>query len=182
MNAGMGAAPCPNVKDLTTSRRVLLVLFGTLLAVTGEQLVYLMIVFAVLGLLHWLFRKPMYAITEKMNAGNAGHLSRKEQGWNFFFYLSIGLAIVFAVRIGGVLPVFTFLVVPAVSAILLARRRGWVVIFALLCALLCSYWGLWLSFSYDFPAGPSVVTMFGVAFALAALYRVIRPMLPLKTP
>jgi len=31
MNAGMGAAPCPTVKDLTTSRRVLLVLFGTLL-------------------------------------------------------------------------------------------------------------------------------------------------------
>lgn len=150
------------------------VLFGTLLAVTGEQLIYLAAVFAAIGGLHWLFHKPMYAITEKMNAGKAGHLTRKEQGWNFFFYLSIGLAIVFAVRIGGVLPVFSFLVAPAVSAILLARRPGRVVIFALLCALLCSYFGLWLSYRYDFPAGPSIVTMLGAAFALAAGYRVIR--------
>ena len=43
-------------------------------------------------------------------------------GWNFLFYISIGLSIVFAVKANGVIPVFSFLIIPAVSAIMLTKK------------------------------------------------------------
>ena len=42
--------------------------------------------------------------------------------WNFVFYLSIGFAIVFAVRTSGVIPVFSFLIIPAVAALIKIGR------------------------------------------------------------
>lgn len=150
------------------------VLFGALLAVTAEEIRNLLIVFGVLGLLHILLHKHIFSITEKLETGEAGKFGWRERWLNFFFYLSIGLAIVFAVRVGGVLPVFSFLVVPAVSAVMVARRRVMIVAIALLNAAIASFTGLWFSYTFDFPAGPSIVSMFGVIFLGAVILRIIR--------
>ncbi len=150
------------------------VLFGILLGVTGEDLRNLAIVFGILGLLHAVFYKSINAITEKMEAGESASFTVRERAFNMFFYLSIGLAIVFAVRIGGVLPVFSFLVVPAVSAVLLARNKLMILLAAFLVAILASFFGLWFAYKWDYPTGPSVVTMFGVIFMVASVARLIR--------
>jgi len=151
------------------------VLFGALLAVTPGELVKLGIVFAILAVLHFAFQKHVYSITERMQAGKLEKLSLNEQGWNFFFYLSIGLAIVFAVQIGGVLPVFSYLVVPAVSSIMVSRRKPIIIAVALFNAAVASFAGLWFSYTFDFPAGPSIVAIFGIIFFGAVMYRFLRP-------
>ncbi|MCB0832982.1 MAG: metal ABC transporter permease [Bacteroidetes bacterium] len=150
------------------------VLFGILLGVTGDDLRNLLYVFGVIGILHIIFYKAINTITVKMEAGESGNFSLKERGLNFFFYMSIGLAIVFAVRIGGVLPVFAFLVVPAVSAVLLARNKVVILILAVGISVLASYFGLLFAYTLDFPTGPSVVAMFGAIFLLASGARFIR--------
>jgi zinc/manganese transport system permease protein len=150
------------------------VLFGALLAVTTEELIRLGIIFGMLSLLHFVFQKHIYAITERMQAGNLEKLTWKEQGWNFFFYISIGLAIVYAVRIGGVLPVFAYLVVPAVSSLMVSRSKWVIVAIALFNVAIASFIGLWMSYTFDFPAGPSIVAMFGVMFLGAVIYRLLQ--------
>ncbi len=150
------------------------VLFGALLAVTGQELLILALVFAALVILHILFGKQMFNLTERMEAGEVAGFTLREQSLNFFFYLSIGLAIVYAVRIGGVLPVFSFLVVPAVAAVMVARRNSLLIIIAFLTSALASFLGLWFSFTFDFPAGPSIVTLFGALFILAVIFRLFR--------
>jgi zinc/manganese transport system permease protein len=147
------------------------VLFGALLAVTTDELIYLGIVVAVLGVLHFLFRKPIFEITERLREGDVADFGFREQAWNFFFYVTIGLAIVFSVRIGGVLPVFSYLVVPAVAAILVARRTAAMLLAAGIFSIIAGYGGLWYAYTFDFPAGPSIVACFGVIFCFAAAVR-----------
>lgn len=150
------------------------VLFGALLAVTDTELVHLGVIFGVLVILHAVFYKQVFRITEQLRRGEAVSFTLRDRLWNFFFYLSIGLAIVFAVRIGGVLPVFSYLVIPAVSALMMTRRDLMASILAVIIAGLAGYGGLWFAYTYDFPAGPSIVAIFGVLFILAVLVRAVR--------
>ncbi len=150
------------------------VLFGALLAVTPEDIRNLLIVFSLLGLLHMIFQKPIFRLTEKLELGELKELGWKERGLNFFFYLSIGLAIVFAVEVGGVLPVFAFLVVPAVSAVMMALRKWIIVVLAMFLSVLAGFFGLWFSYTFDYPAGPSIVAIFGFIFIFAVAVRYVR--------
>jgi zinc/manganese transport system permease protein len=93
--------------------------------------------------------------------------------WNFLFYISIGLVIVFAVKINGVIPVFSFLIIPAVSGIMISKKKITVVIIAIIISLLGCFFGLNFSFHYDFPAGSSIVAVLGGIFVLSALYKMI---------
>ena len=150
------------------------VLFGALLAVTPEEIRNLLIVFGLLGLLHFVFQKHIFRITEMLELGELEEMGWKERGLNFFFYMSIGLAIVFAVEVGGVLPVFSYLVVPAVSAVMVAMRKWVIIVLALLNSVIAGFFGLWFSYTFDYPAGPSIVAIFGAIFIIAVLVRYLR--------
>lgn len=93
--------------------------------------------------------------------------------WNFLFYLSLGLAIVLAVRVGGVIPVFSYIVVPPVAAILLTPNKGILIFITLLLSVVGSFFGVYFSIQFDFPVGSSVVTILGVIFIIAALVRLV---------
>ena len=149
------------------------VLFGSLFTVTRSQMLAMAITFGVLGLVHFVFRKHFFEITEKFQQNEVDDLGVFNI-WNFIFYVSIGLAIVLAVRAGGVIPVFSYLVVPPVSAILLTRGRAGVVLIAMLLSVLGSFFGIWFSVQFDFPAGSSVVAILGAIFVAAALVRLAR--------
>lgn len=149
------------------------VLFGSLFTVTTEQIVIMAVVFGLIGLVHLIFRKQFFELTEKFENHEVEHIGVFNL-WNFLFYLSIGLAIVLAVRAGGVIPVFSYIVVPPVAAILLTRKKGSLVVSAMLISLLSSFWGIYFSIHFDFPAGSSVVAMLGVIFILAAAVRLVK--------
>jgi zinc/manganese transport system permease protein len=148
------------------------VLFGNILSVSWEQIATLGIVFGALALMHLVFFKKFFALTESFESGE-NHLVGIFNIWNFLFYISIGLSIVFAVKINGVIPVFSYLIIPAVSAILISKKKGTVLILAFIVSILASFFGLDFSFHYDFPAGSSIVTILGLIFIIAALYNII---------
>jgi len=149
------------------------VLFGSVFTVTNQQLVSMAVVFGLLGIMHFVFRKQFFAITKKFEDRNVDDIGIFNV-WNFLFYVSIGLAIVLAVRIGGVIPVFAFLVVPPVAAILMTRSNAGVILIAMVLAVIGSFAGIQFSVAFDFPAGSSVVAMLGVVFVGASLVRLFR--------
>lgn len=148
------------------------VLFGSLFTVTTTQITVMASVFSAIGLLHFIFRKKFFELTEMFENRQVEHIGIFNL-WNFLFYISIGLAIVLAVRTGGVIPVFSYIVVPPVAAILLTRRKGGLVIIAMILSVLGSFFGIYLSLHFDFPAGSSVVAILGVIFLVAALGRLV---------
>ena len=157
------------------------VLFGNILSVSWSQISTLGIVFGVIVVVHLAFFNRFFGLTKSFENGE-NHLIGIFNIWNFLFYISIGLAIVFAVKINGVIPVFSFLIIPAVSAIMLTKNNLAVFIIALVISVLASFFGLSFSFHYDFPAGSSIVAILGVIFILASVYKMTSSIFVRRTP
>ncbi len=149
------------------------VLFGSLFTVTTTQIEVMAIAFGVIGLVHLIFQKKFFALTEMFENHQVEHIGVFNL-WNFLFYLSIGLAIVLAVRAGGVIPVFSYIVVPPVAAILLTRKQSGLVLIAMLISVAGSFFGIYFSTQFDFPAGSSVVAILGMIFLLASAARLLK--------
>ncbi len=147
------------------------VLFGNILSVSWEQIKIVSIVFGAILLLQLIFFKKFFALTESFENGE-NHLVGIFNIWNFLFYISIGLAIVFAVKINGVIPVFSYLIIPAVCAVMISKNKTAVLIIALIISILGSFFGLNFSFHYDFPAGSSIVVVLGGIFILTSIYKI----------
>ena len=148
------------------------VLFGNILSVNRGQITTIAIVFGALLLMHLVFHKKFFKLTESFENGKIEN--RVFNIWNFLFYISIGLSIVFAVKISGVIPVFSYLIIPSVCAIMLARSNRSVVIIAMLVSFLGSFFGLNVSFHFDFPAGSSIVAVLGSIFILVSMISVTK--------
>lgn len=152
------------------------VLFGNILSVNWGKITIVGIIFGVIGLVHLIFYKKFFLLTETFenNDSNAAATIFRENKWfkfwNFIFYISIGLAIVFAVRTSGVIPVFSFLIIPSVAAIMLCRKNLHITIAAIIMSLLAAYLGLFVSYHYDFPAGSSIVVVLGALFLIASIF------------
>jgi zinc/manganese transport system permease protein len=157
------------------------VLFGNILSVSWGQISTIGIVFGIIALLQLVFFNRFFGLTKSFENGE-NHLIGIFNIWNFLFYISIGLAIVFAVKINGVIPVFSFLIIPAVSAIMLTKNNFAVFIIALIISVLASFFGLNFSFHYDFPAGSSIVAILGVIFILASAYKMLSSVFTRKSP
>jgi len=149
------------------------VLFGNILSVSWEKITTIGIVFGAIALLHLIFFKKFFGLTKSFENGE-NHLVGIFNIWNFLFYISIGLAIVYAVKINGVIPVFSYLIIPAVSAIMLSKSNAAVFLISSVISLLGGFFGLYFSFHYDFPAGSSIVAILGGIFILASVYRIIK--------
>ena len=156
------------------------VLFGNTLSVNTEQIKWIAVIFGGIALLHILFYKKFFLLTENFQdqenviAQDAFPKKGSFQLWNFVFYLSIGLAIVFAVRISGVIPVFSFLIIPSVAAIMLAKKNLVVVIIAAIISILGVFIGLEVSYHNDFPAGSSLVAVLGGIFFLISVFYIFK--------
>jgi ABC-type Mn2+/Zn2+ transport system permease subunit len=149
------------------------VLFGSLFTVTTTQIEMMALVFGAIGVLHIVFRKKFFALTEQFENHQVENIGVFNL-WNFLFYLSIGLTIVLAVRAGGVIPVFSYIVVPPVAAILLTRTKTGLVIIAMTLSVVGSFFGIYFSTHFDFPAGSSVVAILGAVFLAASVVRLVR--------
>lgn len=147
------------------------VLFGNILSVSKQQITTMGIVFGAIALVQLVFFKNFFSLTKSFENGEV-HLGIFNF-WNFVFYISIGLAIVFAVKVNGVIPVFSYLIIPAVSAIMFSKKNTIVLIIAFIISILGGFLGLNFSFHYDFPAGSSIVAVLGGIFIVASIYKII---------
>lgn len=143
-------------------------LTGSLLWVTWPKIARIGVVYAVLGLLHWLLRRRFLTISLQPKLAESAGWSIK--GWDFLFYALFGVMVTLSVDVAGVLLVFSFLVIPALVAFLFAGRPRALLAIAWLSGTVATVAGLLISYVADLPTGPVVVCAFGamllVAFAL----------------
>jgi len=78
------------------------------------------------------------------------------------------------VRIAGVLLVFSYLIVPAVCGINLARRISRRLLIGWVIAWVGGIAGLFLSFWWDLPSGAAIVCTFGAILILISIYSLLR--------
>jgi zinc/manganese transport system permease protein len=148
------------------SEHIKQLLVGSILTVTLKQVGTLALLYGIVGAVHWAVRRPLLEISFDPPA--ALSKGRWIGWWDFLFYASFGFVVTSSVQIAGVLLVFSYLIVPAAIAGLLARSvttrlaLGWGLGFVV------SVLGLVASATWDLPTGATVVTTFGVFMAAVA--------------
>lgn len=136
-------------------------LVGQVLTVSPRHILLTVPIYAVLGLAHALLHRRTTAISEGRKQSRAMEL---------FFYSTFAIVVTSSVGLVGVLLVFSYLVLPAVSGLLVSDRGtvrltwGWVM------ASLASLAGLHVAFHTDMPAAPVIVLTLGVLLGASAVF------------
>jgi zinc/manganese transport system permease protein len=157
-------------------------LVGNILSVSWPELAKTAVLYALVGLFHYVFRRRFLLIS--MNEQEAEKQGINIRLWDFLFYVSFGFVVTSSVAIAGVLLVFCFLIVPSVTAMLFASRLGPRLAIGWAMGALVSATGVTMSFVLDLPTGATIVATFGLALLVLAGIRVIarRSQMPERLP
>jgi len=145
---------------------------GSLLTITPHELGKIAALYAVLGAFFYVFRGRFDTISR----ARADAVAR---GWNvvlwdFLFYAAFALVVTSSVAIAGVLLVFSLLVIPPVTALLVTTRSvarlalGWVV------GVVGALAGVAASVTLDLPTGPAVIAALAAILVTTVVARAIR--------
>jgi len=140
-------------------------LSGCMLWVNWPLVIVTVVVYIGLAVFHFIFRDRIIAITEKPRG------TMQENFWDLLFFISLGIITVLIVPIAGVLLAYGFLMIPAATAALFTKewgrglQIGWSVGFgASLTGLFSSYW-------FKLPYGPTLVLSLGLFFGAGLLIK-----------
>lgn len=147
-------------------------LTGDILNVTGAEVLQRAGIFVVLALFYGSFHRRFALISSDPEQAEAQGI--RVRLWDFLFYAAFALVVVSFVRVAGVLLTFAYLIVPAVSGVMLARQWmgrllvGWVV------AACASLIGLGASYQLDLPTGAAIVVACGLLLAIVSVIAIAR--------
>ncbi len=135
-------------------------LVGSILSVGGPEVLKVGALYALIGAFHWLGRRPFFLIsTDPAAAYRDGWRVR---WWDFLFYASFGVVVTSSVRIAGVLLVFSYLIVPALAAIVVGGSMKIRLFIGWAFGTAVSVIAMVASAVLDLPTGATVVCAFGV--------------------
>jgi zinc/manganese transport system permease protein len=146
-------------------------LVGSILFVMPKTVGMTFGLYAVIGLFHWIFREQFLKASEHHARGREP--DARTRFWDFLFYITFGFVVTSSVKIAGVLLVFSFLIIPAVAALLFVEGHRNRLIFGWIFGIVVSVAGMLLSLGLDIPTGASIVATFGGLLAVLAIVRVI---------
>jgi zinc transport system permease protein len=145
---------------------------GNILGITRSDVYVLLAVSVPVLLAHLVFYKEFLFVS--FDRETARTLGYKVTFWNLFLYFTLGLVIAFAMQFAGVMLVFNYLVLPAVTGMLIASSMGGIFVVAILSALLASFVGFSLSVPFDLPSGPAIIAISGVLAVLGWVVRSVQ--------
>lgn len=147
------------------------ILFGTAVAVVPEDFVRVVWTVIVFGLMHVVGHRGFLAITVDSEDARVRGLPVRALSWA----LLGSIAVVVSVSTGtlGALPTFSFSVLPALSALLVAANLSRATMLAAILGALMGFVGYVLAFLYEWPVGASQTLVGLVMFPLFGLVRVL---------
>ena len=144
-------------------------LVGNILAVSWQEVTKTGILYGIIGLFHYVFRRQFLAISR--SHGDPASTGLNYRLWDFLFYASFGFVVTSSVSIAGVLLVFCYLIVPSVAAMLYADSIGNRLAIGWTMGTIVSALGVYLSLVLDLPTGATIVCTFGLVLVIMAAVR-----------
>ena len=134
---------------------------GRVALVTPVILTKLVITCAAVGVVFVGLHRRLIRISTDPKAAEAAGMSIR--AWDFIFYLLFGVLITQSVAVLGVLPVFAYLVIPAVAAAFLFESVRARLVFGWIFAGVVSLVGLETARASQLDPGPTIVCLFAAA-------------------
>jgi zinc/manganese transport system permease protein len=145
---------------------------GSILVVSAREVGQAALVYGLIGVFHWVFRRPLLSVSIDRDGAKARGL--RVRWWDFTFYLSFAIVITSSVRIAGVLLVFILLIAPAVCGVMFARGIRARLLVGWASGVLATTCGLGLSARMDWPPAPAISCVFAaILIGAAVLDRVL---------
>ena len=141
-------------------------LAGSILWVTWEDIAASVAICATAAAGFWLFRRPFDRLFQDYGAAAASGMN--VVAWDILWYVLAGVVIAWATRIAGILLIFAFLIVPAITSALFSRRWGVRLVIGWTFGLGATVLGLLFADRLDFSVGPSISLFLVAGLALAA--------------
>lgn len=149
----------------TYRQDLLAYLFGTILSVGPQDLVFLLVLFgAASGILALFFKEFLFLGVDEEGAKAAG---LPATFLNYLLLTILAVTIVAAMKLVGIILVSAFLVIPAATGQALAGSIRGMVVISVASALVSVGAGLWLSWLWSLPSGASIVLFAAALFFLA---------------
>ena len=139
-------------------------LVGDITVVSATEVWKCFAVFAVVGAIHFALRRTFLLVS--FNRDEAYTRGWNVRWWDFLFYATFGIVVTVFVRVAGVLLVFSYLIVPAVCAVMLAKSTSARLLLGWFISLAGGIAGLFISFYWDFPSGAAIVCTFGILLVI----------------
>lgn len=79
--------------------------------------------------------------------------------WELFFFYALGIVVSASSKVGGMLLVFCYLVVPPTAALLLSNRFIWVWVISITIAVFATLSGFYLSYTQDLPTNQLIAVI-----------------------
>lgn len=147
-------------------------LVGAILWVTWPIVLKTAVLYAALGVLLWVWRRPLRRIsTDHAEARRAG---LRVGWWDLLFYAVLGTVVTSSVQVAGVLLVFALLVVPTVMGVRLFSRDRDQFVYTLGVGMVAVVLGAAASYVFDLPTGAAIVCVFGLMLAVQVLIEAAR--------
>jgi len=151
-------------------------LFGSILALTNEDVALSVLLSTVVLLAFILFYNRIFAVT--FDEAYAQATGIKVGHYNTILALLTALTIVLGMRMMGALLISSLIIFPAMSSMWVCKRFSAVTICAAIIAVVCFFVGLFVSFTLRTPTGASIVlanlAVFIVFYLVSRLKRIAR--------
>ncbi len=146
-------------------------LVGSLLWVSRATFIKTTLLYAFLGVLLWLWRRPLRLIS--MDPDKAQKQGLNVRRWDIVFYMILGTVVTSSVQIAGVLLVFTLLVVPTVMGMRLFSGLVSQMVYTLGVGTAAVLIGSAASYVLDLPTGAAIVCAFGLLLVIQVLVQMV---------
>jgi ABC-type Mn2+/Zn2+ transport system permease subunit len=131
------------------------ILKGDILFIGSQEFFTLLIILIIIFLIFTLFNKQLKFVT--FDADTAAAHGINERLWLLIFYLTVGVGISLTTRFVGDVFTFAFLILPASTALMLAKKVSGVFFFSVIIGALIPPIAIYIAFVYDISSGPTAV-------------------------
>jgi zinc/manganese transport system permease protein len=140
-------------------------LSGNILWLTSSDLARTALLYGIVGGVQFIFRTKFLALSRgETNSGI----------WEFVFFLCFAVVLLSSVQIAGVLQVFSFLVLPALTARMFVSGPRAVLLTGWLLGIVATGFGVAVSYLCDLPTAPMIVASMGALFLSALALKLSR--------
>ncbi|MHC5246973.1 metal ABC transporter permease [Enterococcus sp. LJL90] len=143
-------------------------LFGSIVTITWQQVIVLGGLFAIIGVLFFLFKRPMYVLTFDEDTAHVDGLPTRLM--SMFFNVVTGVAIAVMIPIAGALLISAIMVLPASVGMRVGKSFNTVILVSVIVGFIGMLGGLFGSFYLDTPPGATITLVFIAIFLVVNLF------------
>ncbi|MGD6942902.1 metal ABC transporter permease [Cytobacillus gottheilii] len=170
MSAGMALAlVLMGLNDGGATLSMTQFLFGSIVTISEQQIWMLIALTAIIGVLYFIFRKPMYILTFDEETAFTAGLPIKMM--SILFNVLTGVTIAIIMPIVGALLVSAIIILPAAISLRLSKSFMGVIFLGMVIALAGMLSGLVASYELGTPPGASITLILMMIFAAATLLK-----------